>query len=32
MYYFKNNELKLTLILVNTIVYTECQQRQHNAV
>ena len=32
MYSSKNSELEITLLLVNIIVNTECQQRQQNAV
>ena len=32
MHCSKNSELKITLLLVNIIVNTEFQQRQHNAV
>ena len=31
MYYSKNSDLKISLLLVNIIVNTECQQRQNNA-
>ena len=31
MYYFKNSESKITLLLVNIIVNTECQHNQNNA-
>ena len=30
-YYSKNSELKITLLLVNIIVNTECQQSQNRA-
>ena len=30
MYYYVKSELKLTLLLVNIIVNTQCQQSQHN--
>ena len=30
--YSKNSELKITLLLVNIIVNTECQQSQNSAV
>ena len=32
MHYSKNSELKIALLLVNIIVYTECQQSQNSAV
>ena len=32
MYYSKNSELKITLLLVNIIVKAECQKSQNNAV
>ena len=31
MYFSKNRELKITLLLVNIIVNTECQHSQNNA-
>ena len=31
MYYSKNSELKITLLFVNIIVNTECQNSQNNA-
>ena len=32
MYCSKISEFKITLLLENSIVYTECQHSQHNAV
>ena len=32
MYYSKNSELKITLLLVNIIVNTECQHSQNDDV
>ena len=31
MHFSKNSELKITLLLVNIIVNTECQHSQNNA-
>ena len=31
MYYSKNSELKITFLLVNNIVNTECQHSQNSA-
>ena len=31
MYHSKNSELKITLILINIIVNTECQHSQNSA-